>query len=88
MTEQQDTVVRVKVPLALENLIRANNTLLKQYQATLFQEVSEANDQMMKLLGLGDTWKLDMDSMCYVREKTKEELSSDTISDPEYGTIS
>jgi hypothetical protein len=90
MTNKQDTVVRVPVPIALQNLIRANNTLLKQYQAVLFQEVSDANDQIMQMLQLNpqDGWKLDMDNMCYLREKTEPELDADDISDPEYGTIS
>jgi hypothetical protein len=90
MTDNQDTVVRVPAPIALQNLIRANNTLLKQYQAKLLQEVSEANDEIMYLLNLNpqDGWKLDMESMCYLREKTETELVADDISDPEYGTIS
>jgi hypothetical protein len=86
---QQNPIVSVKIPLALEQLILANNTLLKNYQAELMYQVQQASEQMLHLLGLNPEhgWKLDISSMCYVRERTEEELAHDNISDPEYGTI-
>jgi hypothetical protein len=66
MTTKQ---VTMDVPLALQNLIIANNKLLKTYQAQLMQEVQEANAQMMNILQLSPEagWKLDIDNMVYVR---------------------
>jgi len=67
--------VTVEVPFALQNLIRANNTLLKSYQSQLMQEVQEANIQMMNILQLHPDagWKLDMESMVYTRPNTPTE---------------
>lgn len=66
MTTKQ---VTMDVPLALQNLIKANNTLLKSYQARLMEEIQEANMQMMRILQLSPEagWKLDIDNMVYVR---------------------
>lgn len=60
--------VTVDVPLALQNLIKANNTLLKSYQSQLMQEIQEANMQMMRMLQIdpANGWRLDMDNMLYV----------------------
>lgn len=67
--------VTLTVPLALQNLIRSNNQLLKIYQEQLFNEVHDANLQLMQLLRLDPElgWKLDMERMVYVRLKTDEE---------------
>jgi hypothetical protein len=67
--------VTVEVPFALQNLIRANNTLLKSYQSQLMQEVQEANIQMMNILQLHPDagWKLDMENMVYTRPNTPTE---------------
>ena len=61
--------VTLDVPLALQNLIKANNTLLKTYQSQLMQEIQEANMQMMHMLQIDPVngWRLDMDNMAYVR---------------------
>jgi len=69
--------VTLDVPLALQNLIKANNTLLKTYQAQLMQEVQEANLQMMQLLQLhpNDGWVLDMERMVYTKSTTETETS-------------
>lgn len=66
MTTQQ---VTLDVPLALQNLIKANNKLLKTYQTQLMHEIQEANLQMMQILQLNPDagWKLDMENMVYVR---------------------
>lgn len=67
--------VTLTVPLALQNLIRSNNQLLKNYQNQLLEEVQDANYQMMQLLRLDPElgWKLDMERMVYVRPNTEEE---------------
>ena len=67
--------VTIEVPFALQNLIRANNTLLKTYQSQLMQEVQEANIQMMSILQLHPDagWKLDMENMVYTRPNTPTE---------------
>lgn len=59
----------VPVPMALQNLIKANNTLLKTYQSQLMKEVEDANTQMMGLLQIdpANGWRLDMENMVYVR---------------------
>jgi hypothetical protein len=61
--------VMVPVPMALQNLIKANNSLLKSYQSQLMAEVQEANLQMMSILNIDPSngWRLDMDRMVYVR---------------------
>lgn len=66
MTTQQ---VTLEVPFALQNLIKANNTLLKTYQNQLMQEIQEANVQMMQILQLNPAagWVLDMERMVYTR---------------------
>lgn len=61
--------VTVDVPLALQNLIKANNTLLKSYQSQLMTEIQDANMQMMRMLQIdpANGWRLDMENMVYVR---------------------
>lgn len=76
MTTKQ---VTVEVPLALQHLIKSNNTLLKSYQSQLMAEVQEANMQMMRMLQIdpANGWRLDMDNMVYVRvEETAPEDAS------------
>lgn len=73
--------VTVDVPLALQNLIKSNNALLKSYQSQLMTEIQEANIQMMRILQIDPTngWRLDMENMVYVRiEETPEENASVT----------
>lgn len=64
-----DKPITVEVPLALQNLIKANNTLLKTYQAQLMEEVQNANAQIMRMLQIdpANGWRLDMENMVYVR---------------------
>lgn len=61
--------VTLEVPLALQQLINANNKLLKNYQVQLMQEIQDANSQMMSILQLNPDagWKLDLEKMLYVR---------------------
>lgn len=74
MSEQK--VVMLKAPKALEQLISSNNELLKKYKEELFEQVKEANQQMMQILKLDPAqgWKLDLDKMMYVRLATEEEV--------------
>lgn len=70
----------LQVPLALQQLIKANNMLLKTYQSQLMQQIEEANEQMMGILQLSPTsgWKLDMERMVYSRlENEPDAISTD-----------
>lgn len=62
-------VTSVKVPLALQELILANNDKLRQHQEALFNQVQQANKEMMELLKLNpeDGWRLDISQMTYVK---------------------
>lgn len=64
--------VIMDVPIALQQLIKSNNQLLKEYQAVLWKQIENANTQMMQILRLDPAigWKLDMDRMVYVRMDT------------------
>lgn len=70
--------VTIAIPLALQSLIRSNNELLRQYQEQLLNEVQDANVQMMQLLRIDPSagWKLDVDRMVYVRQKTDAEIQN------------
>ena len=84
---KEDTQVTLNVPLALQNLIKANNTLLKNYQAKLMEEIQEANIQMMSLLKLNPDagWQLDMARMVYFRykEEPSKEQPNPQVTDPD-----
>jgi hypothetical protein len=71
----QPNQVTIPVPLALQKLIKSNNNLLKTYQSQLLKEIEDANNEMMNLLNLNPTdgWRLDMDSMKYIRANTAED---------------
>jgi hypothetical protein len=68
--------ITMEVPLALQQLINANNERLKAYQNDLMQQVQDANIQMMQILKLDPTqgWRLDVNRMVYVKlEEPKED---------------
>lgn len=67
---------QIHVPIALKELILTNNMLLKQYQEELTSKVISANIEMMQLLGLNPTdgWKLDMESMTYIKQQDDASL--------------
>jgi len=67
--------VMVSLPIALRSLIQKNNELLRRYQASLVEEIQEANIQMMQILNLdpNDGWRLDMDNMIYTRPEAQEQ---------------
>jgi hypothetical protein len=79
MNEQK--VVMLKVPMALQQLINSNNELLRKYKEELFEQVKEANQQMMQILKLDPVqgWKLDLDKMMYVRIVTEEFVEEDEL---------
>jgi hypothetical protein len=64
--------VTMEVPLALQQLIKTNNDLLRAQQAKLVREIEDANAQMMGILKLDPNvgWRLDMERMVYVRVDT------------------
>lgn len=64
----------MEVPLALAQLIINNNESLKKYQAQMFQQIKDANEQMMQILKLDSEigWRLDMERMLYVKIDTEE----------------
>jgi len=74
----------LEVPLALQNLIKSNNALLKNYQTQLIQEIEEANLQMMGILQLNPAagWVLDMENMVYTRQ-LQEEPVTHQVTDPD-----
>lgn len=73
MTEP--TNVTLSVPLALQQLIKANNTLLQNYQAELMEQVQQANLQLMGILNINpaDGWRLDIEHMVYRRIPAEED---------------
>jgi hypothetical protein len=77
MTDQT-TEVSIEVPIALQQLILANNEILKSFQLKLLEQVQDANMQMMQILRLDPVqgWKLDVERMKYVRPLTEEEKSN------------
>jgi hypothetical protein len=74
--------VTMEVPIALQNLIKANNALLKSYQSRLMEEVQQANIQLMQILQIDprNGWRLDMDNMVYVRIDQSEPTA---VTDPD-----
>lgn len=64
----------MEVPLALAQLIINNNESLKKYQAQMFQQIKDANEQMMHILKLDSEigWRLDMERMLYVKIDMEE----------------
>lgn len=67
--------VSAEVPIALRQLIVANNEILKTLQAQLWEQVQTANAEMMQILRLDPTqgWKLDVEQMKYVRMSSEKQ---------------
>lgn len=65
----------IPVPIAIKELIVANNQLLESYQKELTSKIYSANEEMMRLLGLNpiDGWRLDLSTMMYVKQETPTE---------------
>lgn len=69
MTEE---IREVPVPLAIRQLIELHNTRIREYQQKSLQEIEDANIELMTMMGLlpQQGWRLDMESMKYVRVST------------------
>lgn len=67
--------VSAEVPIALRQLIVANNEILKTLQVQLWEQVQTANAEMMQILRLDPTqgWKLDVEQMKYVRMSSEKQ---------------
>lgn len=67
----------VPVPLALRNLIESNNQLLNIYRSDLTLKVTQANEEMMRMLNLNpnDGWRLDVDTYTYVKVEDATSVS-------------
>jgi len=76
MNEQLPTEVTVQIPLALEQLIKTSNELLKNYQTKLMEKIQQANADLMQLMQLHPSagWRLDMDRMVYTRPITEDDI--------------
>lgn len=74
---QNNNEVIIKIPIALEELILANNELLKNYRAMVMEKIQHANAEMMGILKLSPSagWKLDIERMVYTRPLSEEELA-------------
>lgn len=80
MTEEQ----QIPVPEVMRQLIQHQNDILNRTQQQLFNELGDANAELMKIMGLNpnEGWKLDISKLAYVREVTTEptvEQINDTI---------
>ena len=67
----------VPLPLALRHLIESNNQLLKIHQADLTAKVMQANEETMRILNLDprEGWRLDLDSLAYVKVENTDASS-------------
>jgi hypothetical protein len=74
-TNNSSKEVTVNVPVALEQLIRTSNELLKNYQTKLMERIQLANSEMMQILNLDPStgWTLDMERMVYTRPLAEED---------------
>lgn len=72
------TPMSIPVPVALSELIRANNELLKLYQHELTSKVVTANVEMMRVLGLNpdEGWRLDMETLSYIKVENTDAASN------------
>ncbi len=69
MTEE---VKEAPVPVAIRQLIELHNTRIREYQQKSLQEIQDANIELMLMMGLNpqDGWRLDMESMKYIKVST------------------
>jgi len=69
MTEE---IKEVPVPLAIRQLVELHNARIREYQQKSMQELQDANIELMTMMGLlpQQGWRLDMESMKYVRVST------------------
>ena len=69
MTEEMK---EAPVPLAIRQLIELHNIRIREYQQKSLQELQDANVELMLMMGLlpQDGWRLDMESMKYIKIPT------------------
>ena len=69
MTEE---IKEAPVPLAVRQLIDLHNTRIREYQQKSLQEIQDANIELMLMMGLRpqDGWRLDMETMKYIKVPT------------------
>jgi hypothetical protein len=69
MTEE---IKEAPVPIAIRQLIDLHNARIREYQQKSLQELQDANIELMLMMGLSpqDGWRLDMESMKYIKVPT------------------
>jgi hypothetical protein len=69
MTEE---IKEAPVPVAIRQLVELHNTRIREYQQKSLQEIQDANIELMLMMGLNpqDGWRLDMESMKYIKVST------------------
>ena len=69
MTEE---IKEAPVPLAIRQLIELHNTRIREYQQKSLQEIQDANVELMLMMGLlpQEGWRLDMETMKYIKVST------------------
>jgi hypothetical protein len=72
MTEEQKQITEAPVPIAIRQLIELHNTKIREYQQRSLQELQDANIELMLMMGLSpqDGWRLDMETMKYIKIST------------------
>jgi len=67
-----DEIKEVPVPLAIRQLVELHNIRIREYQQKSLQEIQDANIELMLMMGLNpqDGWRLDMESMKYIKVST------------------
>jgi hypothetical protein len=75
-----EKLVTVNIPIALRQLITTSNSLLKNYQTQLLQDIEDANVQLMQILKLDPSlgWRLDMEKMMYIRSQPEGDATPAT----------
>ena len=72
MTEEQTQITEAPVPIAIRQLIELHNMRIQEYQQKSLQELQDANVELMLMMGLlpQDGWRLDMETMKYIKIPT------------------
>lgn len=67
-----EEIKEAPVPLAIRQLIELHNTRIREYQQKSLQEIQDANIEIMLMMGLTpqEGWRLDMETMKYVKVST------------------
>ena len=67
-----EEIKEAPVPVAIRQLVELHNTRIREYQQKSLQEIQDANIELMLMMGLNpqDGWRLDMESMKYIKVST------------------